>query len=252
MDIRGKLDREFSRQRAKAVADNDMLLQRYSTVARGYADAEGALVVLSDLAHCESHVFNGRFTKSILFNREKCCNGKIPSIWEQEIFDAIHPDDVEAKMINELLFYHFVRNEPKQLRFNFSLWQKLRMRDARGSYIEVLHRLYYIPSDDGASIRFALCLYGPLVVDMGCKAMTVNNVDGVRHELEPSSGGKILSRQETAVLRLIDRGKSSKEVGEVLNISVHTVSRHRQNINAKLQVHNTIEACRIARSLNII
>ena len=35
-----------------------------------------------------------------------------------------------------------------------------------------------------------------------------------------------------------------KEISEKLNISVHTVNRHRQNIFEKLQVDNMIEAIR--------
>lgn len=51
---------------------------------------------------------------------------------------------------------------------------------------------------------------------------------------------------------MIANGMSSKEIARQLSISVHTVSRHRQNINAKLQVHNSMEAYRIARSLGIV
>ena len=36
------------------------------------------------------------------------------------------------------------------------------------------------------------------------------------------------------------------------NISVNTVSRHRQEILAKLQVKNSIEACRVAQDLGLI
>ena len=39
-------------------------------------------------------------------------------------------------------------------------------------------------------------------------------------------------------------GMFSKEISEKLNISIHTVNRHRQNILEKLQVDNMIEAIR--------
>ena len=38
----------------------------------------------------------------------------------------------------------------------------------------------------------------------------------------------------------------------MLAISPNTVSRHRQEILGKLQVKNSIEACRIARDLELI
>lgn len=37
-----------------------------------------------------------------------------------------------------------------------------------------------------------------------------------------------------------------------LSISVHTVSRHRQNILEKLRVGNATEACRVARGLGLL
>jgi two-component system, NarL family, response regulator NreC len=47
----------------------------------------------------------------------------------------------------------------------------------------------------------------------------------------------ILSDREKEVLSLIAKGKSNKEVGGLLFISVHTVERHRANIMAKLGLH---------------
>ena len=54
------------------------------------------------------------------------------------------------------------------------------------------------------------------------------------------------------MLALIDGGLTSKEIAARLNISLHTVSRHRQEILAKLQVKSSIEACRMARSMELI
>ena len=62
----------------------------------------------------------------------------------------------------------------------------------------------------------------------------------------------MLTRRETEILRMIDAGMMSLEIAEGLSISIHTVSRHRQNILDKLRVKNSIEACRIARELGLI
>jgi DNA-binding NarL/FixJ family response regulator len=50
-----------------------------------------------------------------------------------------------------------------------------------------------------------------------------------------------LSKREVEVVRLIAQGYSSEKIGEVLNISVKTVSNHRNNIYSKLGVQNTAE-----------
>ncbi|MCS2560342.1 LuxR C-terminal-related transcriptional regulator [Bacteroides ovatus] len=45
---------------------------------------------------------------------------------------------------------------------------------------------------------------------------------------------------------------SSKQIADNLNISVHTVNRHRQDILATLKVANTASAVEIALRMNII
>jgi DNA-binding NarL/FixJ family response regulator len=51
------------------------------------------------------------------------------------------------------------------------------------------------------------------------------------------------------VLELIANGSSNAEIGEQLEISVHTVKRHVANILAKLQVHSRTEAAAYVRRL---
>ncbi|MFN3477646.1 MAG: response regulator [Candidatus Methylomirabilales bacterium] len=55
-----------------------------------------------------------------------------------------------------------------------------------------------------------------------------------------------LTDREREVLRLIAEGKTSKEIAELLSLSVHTVERHRQNIMGKLRLHNRAELIRYA------
>lgn len=51
---------------------------------------------------------------------------------------------------------------------------------------------------------------------------------------------------------MIAAGMTSKEIAAALNISINTVSRHRQDILAHLNAKNSLEACRTAKSANII
>ena len=63
---------------------------------------------------------------------------------------------------------------------------------------------------------------------------------------EEGSGSKALSRREVQVVRLISEGRTSPEIASLLEISSSTVERHRQNILAKLGLHNRIELVRYA------
>ena len=82
--------------------------------------------------------------------------------------------------------------------------------------------------------------------------MVVNSVTGGREELTPAGDSRILSARELQVLNLIETGRTSEEIAGILAISKHTVSRHRQAIIAKLRVKNSVDACRVAKSLGII
>jgi DNA-binding NarL/FixJ family response regulator len=72
--------------------------------------------------------------------------------------------------------------------------------------------------------------------------------------LKTGSGGKdgssykgvCLSTREREVLKLIAEGKSSREVAEILYISVRTVDHHRANIMDKLELNKTADLVKYA------
>ena len=251
MSIREELNIEFSRQSHNAGIVDNAVLDRYIRIAEGYAEIENVLAVLSDLHTNKSYVVHGRFSDIVDIEKENC-SGWIPSIWEDDIFKAINSDDLEMKMLQELLFFHYISRLPKSRRFNQCLMQRLHMRSRNGEWVETLHRLYYIPAQDGKTTRFALCLYGAMTANLKSATIVIDTLTGQATDLNPSAGIKILSPQETSVLKLIDDGNRSKGIADILGISLHTVSRHRQNIIAKLKVRNSAEACKIARNLSIL
>lgn len=211
------------------------------------AAVENVIAVVSDLSRRTSRIFNGRFA-SILgitgYNEEN-------SIWEKKILSLMTPHDLEEKYIAELRFFHYLRRMGSSRR-NCYLMSKLRFTDISGKMIDVLHRMYYIYDENSDAIRYAICLYGPLTVDFKGKSIVVDSLTGVSEELTSSSASGILSRRERQILTLIDSGMKSSDIAEKLNISIHTVSRHRQEILARLKVKNSIEACRLARTMELI
>jgi len=55
-----------------------------------------------------------------------------------------------------------------------------------------------------------------------------------------------LSDREREVLQLVAEGKSSKEIAQILDLSVSTVESHRKHIMEKLNLHNTAAVVRFA------
>lgn len=251
MDTKDILNQEFSAQDFAEEQPYAEMLNRYKDIACNYARMENAIAVLSDLRTNASYIYYGSFSQMLGIG--KCgIEGKVSSIWEEEIFSLIHADDLAGKHLQELCFFHFVKRQPKKKRAHYYLTSKLRMKSDTNRYIPVLHRMFYVsvPSDD--TLWLALCLYSPLLFDIPAKCLIINSANGQMTELDKRSNTRILSVREKQVLKLIDKGLTSKEIAETLSISINTVSRHRQEILGKLQVKNSIEACRIAKDLKLI
>ena len=57
---------------------------------------------------------------------------------------------------------------------------------------------------------------------------------------------KSLTTREIVILKLLAEGKSSKEMADLLFISIPTVNRHRFNIRQKLQIKNNADLIKYA------
>ena len=55
-----------------------------------------------------------------------------------------------------------------------------------------------------------------------------------------------LTSREQEVLSLLAEGRSNDEIGDALNISKHTVARHRENLMRKLELHSRSELVKYA------
>jgi DNA-binding NarL/FixJ family response regulator len=66
------------------------------------------------------------------------------------------------------------------------------------------------------------------------------------------ASGKQLSSREMEVLQLIAEGKANKQTAGELGISIKTVEKHRENLMAKLDIHDTAGLTRYAIATGII
>ena len=247
MNINNELEDKLLKQPFAEEADKDA---DYRLIATRYAQVENAIAVLSDMKANTSYVCFGGLANRLGMGT-KGVSKDIASIWEEDIFGCIHLDDLKAKHLEELRFYHFVMSVPPEVRPDYYLHSHLRMKDASGQYIKVLHRMFYLAYDANGCARLALCLYN-LSHSEASEHLIINSLTGETIAPETYSCEHLLSSRECEILRLIERGYMSKEIASGLFISVNTVNRHRQNILMKLQATNSVEACRIAKSLKLI
>ena len=250
MDIIDKLNEELLKQTFAKERKLTEHLDEYKHIASMYARTENAVAVLSDMKTNTSYIYYGGVAEKLGL-AERDTSKTVHSIWEEEIFGLMHPDDLLEKHLQELRFFHFLKNIPSRKRRDYYLTHNMRMRDNSGRYVHILHRIFYIANDSNGSVWLALCLYN-FSIDTSLNCIIINSTNGQVLELEKQSCNDLLSDREKEVLQLIDKGKMSKDIARILSISINTVNRHRQNILDKLQVSNSIEACRVAKELNLL
>ena len=91
-----RLNREFFSQDFSEEEPYAEWLERYKTIACNYAQMENTIAVLSDMRDNASYVYYGGFSQILGMSRNRK-EGRLPSIWEEEIFRLIHPDDGKKK-----------------------------------------------------------------------------------------------------------------------------------------------------------
>ncbi len=124
------------------------------------------------------------------------------------------------------------------------------MRGNDDDYHYWRHRIFYFSGSGQQGISYSLCLYN-LASENSEVAYLINTMTGEKKILQTDEN-QLLSNREKFILQMIQSGKSSKMIADMLEISKHTINRHRQNIIAKLRVNNTIEACHKAKRLGMI
>lgn len=217
--------------------------------ARAIASVENAVVVVSDLQMGTSRITSGDFGRRLGLRDGYSSEN---SIWENEILRLMPQEEREAKFVGELRFFHYQKRLPASRRKTVYLAARLRMEMPDGKMIDVMHTMHYVYAADSETIRYAICLYRPMTLAMPWRTMVIDSGTGLTEELSVSVDDSILSRRQRQILSMIDSGLTTAEIAGSLCISPHTVSRHRQEILSKLRVRNSAEACRHAKSMNLI
>lgn len=256
MDILKDLNQSFLNQTFDCTDGLEKPLQDALNVAHTYARIENAIAVLSDLKSNRSYIYHGAVADVLgIAPSNDQRNEVINSIWEEEIYSRIHPDDLLSRHLLELKFFHLLKTLPLIERSAYYTCSTLRMLNTRQEYIPITHRTLYLHSSENGSLWLALCLYGFCAQpnpQPGIAGFIFHSVTGEIVPEQYGSCSKILSNREKEILRCVSKGLASKNIAEQLHISLHTVNRHRQNILEKLRVKNSIEALQVAEAMNLL
>lgn len=249
-DVQTELGNKLLKQQFTQEQKEPDLLEQYKQTAASYAYMENAIAVLSDMKANKSHIYYGGVARTLGIIRENVPQ-TVRSIWEEEIFKRIHPDDLRQKHLQELHFFHYLKNFPAEQRKDYCLVNYIRMKDQAGTYHPIVHRMFYVTSASSGSIRLALCLYN-LSDSNEAGNKIVNSLNGSSVKCTEQVCNSLLTEREKEILSLIGQGKMSKDIADALCISQNTVNRHRQNILKRLQVSNSVQAYRTAKELGLL
>ncbi len=81
-------------------------------------------------------------------------------------------------------------------------------------------------------------LFVPAVMKLEKSVASGNETIQTDNSDHTASTIAILSEREKDIIKCVARGMSNKEIADKLFLSIHTVTTHRRNITAKLQIHS--------------
>jgi len=103
MDVKHKLNDELLKQKFIKEQELSARLDECKQIALSYAQIENSIAVLSDMKTNISYIFYGGVAER-LGMAKRSTTKIIHSIWEEDIFSRIHPDDLLEKHLQELRF----------------------------------------------------------------------------------------------------------------------------------------------------
>ncbi|MCY0969957.1 response regulator transcription factor [Chryseobacterium wangxinyae] len=247
--IQSDLSKKLLQQDFSDLNIENLQLKKCQQLAENFVELENGIAVLSDLQFNKSYVYSGKLADELGVFQDKNIQ-EIESIWEEELFAKLEIEDVLQKHLLELQFFQFIKTIPSDHHRDYCVVSRLRIAEDQKA---ILHKMFYFTNATDKNIELALCLYHFDFLNSSLHhGMIINTANGsIIHQTEDSNSA-FLSIREKEILKLIKDGKRSKEIAELLFISVNTVNRHRQNILEKMRVGNTTEACTMATKLKWI
>ncbi|WP_454985087.1 response regulator transcription factor [Capnocytophaga gingivalis] len=164
---------------------------------------------------------------------------------ELNIEKLVHPDDLEVVRRIDKKVWEFLDTLPEEEKLTYKYIYEMRVLDRR-KYVRMIYQMRILAFKDDNFLGMGIIDLAPEQSANTSVRFQIKNC--LTDEIVPfaieTATDTLLTPREREILALAKEGMFSKEISEKLNISVHTVNRHRQNILEKLQVDNMIEAIR--------
>lgn len=257
MDVlRKEINSVYARQHLDAEVLDSSVVEGCRREAETTVAVNQDCCVVTDAAADVCYIYAGRFGRLLGISDDASFFKEADSSDEDIIYNRIHPEDLVEKRMLEYEFFKMVDALPGADKFLYKATSRFRIRDCRERYIYVDNSTQIIRNSPSGKFWLIMCRYD-LSPDQSSggdvRPRIVNNLTGEVVALSfKDERAMLLTEREKEVLGLIRRGLASKQIADMLAISIHTVNRHRQNILEKLSVGNSVEAVMAASAMKLL
>lgn len=256
MDIlRKELNDIYQSQNLNNEILNHKEINRCRNIAENLIHITNGCAVITDASCDHCYIFFGSICSILGISQHYPIEKNIASSDEDMIYNLIHPEDLVEKRMLEYEFFKFINPFTGSEKIHYQATCRIRIKSALKDYIFVDNTTQIICPTPNGKIWLILCTYS-LSSDTRwygtINPSIKNNHSGEIMTLSLNERRRqILTHREKEILLLMKQGKASKQIADILDISINTVNRHRQNILEKLSVANSIEAITAVESMNL-
>lgn len=162
------------------------------------------------------------------------------------VLSIVHPNDIAYLLNFENKAIEFLTTLPVDKLMKYKIRYDYRIRKSNGDYIRVLQQAVVLEHDENGGLLKTLVIHTD-ITELKSEGKPVLSFIGL--EGEPSyinvdfekiikTSKDFLTKREKQILSLLIDGKLSKEISGILNISKHTVDKHRKNMLYKNKLNN--------------
>ena len=163
-----------------------------------------------------------------------------------EFISNIHPEDQPYFIEFEKNLNIFFRNLPLEKITKYKIQYDFRIKDINKEYKRILHQMMIVQHDDEKNMLRSLGIHTDIsllksdgkpklsyiAMDNGPSYQDINT-RGQSAFIIPEK--EIFTKKEKEILKLVVEGKTTREISEFLNKSIHTINSHRKNIFQKTE-----------------
>lgn len=257
MDIlRKELNEIYAGQNlGSEILDGNVLMRTLAKI-KSYTEVNNACCVITDASSDKCYIIGGGFCRMLGISDDEGMWTEVDSSDEDAIYVRLHPEDLVEKRMLEYEYFKFVDRLSPEEKIKYKAICVIRIKNRSGVYMPVANSTQVLVPSPAGRIWLILCCYDIAssgYTAAGISPRIVNNSTGEVITISTEERrGKILTAREKEILQLVRSGKPSKQIADMLGISVNTVSRHRQNIIEKLSVGSTVEAIMAASEMRLL